>query len=121
MQADVPQYFGHVRHYYGCPENDPCDHYELDKPLSWGKKLLICMEHIEEAADKYARIAFTNYYDWSMTRLVTRRFGPLIRNRWLKKSTLQCKSILLKALPNLHRRKSCRLYHLRLRHTCLIC
>lgn len=101
MRADVPQYFEHVHHYYGCPENDPCDHYELDKPLPWEERLLICMEQIEEAADEYAGLALKNYYDWSMTSLVTRRFGPLIRDRWLKMWTLQRKAILLKALPDM--------------------
>lgn len=88
MRADVPQYFEHVHHYYGCPENDPCDHYELDRPLPWEERLLICMERIEEAADDYARLALKNYYNWSLTSLVTRRFGSLIRDRWLKMSTL---------------------------------
>ncbi|KAF3033371.1 hypothetical protein E8E12_003436 [Didymella heteroderae] len=101
MRADVPQYFEHVHHYYGCPENEPCDHYDLDKPLPWEEKLLISMEHIEDSAEEYMGTALRNYFDWSMIRQFTYRYGPLIRDRWLKMSTLQRKAILLEAHPNM--------------------
>lgn len=102
-RADIHNYFEHVHHYYGCPESNPCDHYHLDVPLAWEANLLV---PIEVALEEAISTAVGNYLDWMEIGKAVYHFGDLFRDRWLKKSVLQRRAILLQAnssLPYKHR------------------
>lgn len=98
MRADIHNYFEHVHHYYGCPEDNPCDHYHLDEPLPWEANLLVPMDVVLEDSTP---LALDNYLEWWDVGSAVYHFGDLIRDRWLKKSVLQKRAILLQAMPTL--------------------
>lgn len=97
-RANVHNYFEHVHHYYGCPANNPCDHFHLDEPLPWEKNLLVPIDSIVEGSTP---LALDNYDHWEDVASAVYHFGDLIRDRWLKKSVRQKRAILLEAMPSL--------------------
>ncbi|KAJ4314722.1 hypothetical protein N0V94_006327 [Neodidymelliopsis sp. IMI 364377] len=97
-RADIHSHFEHVHHYYGCPEDKPCDRYDLDEPLSWEKEMLV---PIEEALHHTLPMAVENYMSWLDIGTAVLHFGDSVRDRWLSKNVSQRKAILLKARPSL--------------------
>ena len=49
-RADIHSYFEHVHHYFGCPDDNPWDHYDLDEPLPWELNLLVPVDDALETA-----------------------------------------------------------------------
>ena len=98
-RATIFHYFEHVHHYFGCPEDDPCDKDIQKEPLCWEKALMIPVKHIiDENAECDALMA--NLMVWSTLCYIMMKFEGDIRARWLKKSKAQRKAILEKAWPS---------------------
>jgi len=98
-RATIFHYFEHVHHYFGCPEDDPCDKDIQKEPLCWEKALMIPVKHIiDENAECDALVA--NLMVWSTLCGIMVYLEDEIRTRWLKKSKAQRKAILEKAWPS---------------------
>jgi hypothetical protein len=97
-RADCYDFYEQVHHYYGCPEDRPCDVEIQDGLLPWEEELMVPTEEIIEGS---VALAMSNYLAWSQIGLEIFKFGPLIKDRWLKKSVSQRKAALLKACPDL--------------------
>lgn len=99
MRADLWHHYEHVHHYYGCPEDNPCDHYELAEPFPWEKTILLPPDYpLEDSADT---IAQSNLMNWFKLATVGAHFEALIRERWLKKTVAQRKVLLLDIWPGI--------------------
>ena len=59
------------------------------------------MDDMDDFAQDSLISAMANYMDWITICGAAIRSGPLIRDRWLKKSDLQWKAMLLKAQPTM--------------------
>jgi hypothetical protein len=98
MRADIWHYYEQVHHYYGCPEDKPCDKYNLAEPLEWEKVLLELSDHVEHDAPKLE----TNIMeDWLVLVRIGHYYEALIRERWIKMTVHQRKELLLKIHPKL--------------------
>ncbi|KAF1919321.1 hypothetical protein BDU57DRAFT_491555 [Ampelomyces quisqualis] len=98
MRADIWQYYEHVHHYYGCPHDKPCDHYDLPEPLEWEQALLTTCDDVECCDSKFAE---QNLKDWSELASIAHQFEALIRERWLRMTITQRKTLLLEVWPKL--------------------
>lgn len=96
-RAGIFHYFEHVHHYFGCPEDDPCDKDIQKEPLCWEKALTIPVEHIINAECEPMVI---NLMVWSTLCCIITKFEGEVRARWLKKSKAQRRAILEKAWPS---------------------
>ncbi|KAI4646601.1 hypothetical protein J4E93_004822 [Alternaria ventricosa] len=98
-RAGIFHYFEHVHHYFGCPEDDPCDKDIQMEPLCWEQALMIPLKHIIDAnAECDALVA--NLWLWSTLSYIVIKSEGDIRARWLKKSEAQRRVILDKAWPS---------------------
>jgi hypothetical protein len=98
-RADCYEFHEQVHHYFGCPEDSPCDDAETQvNLLPWEEELLV---PIDEIIDESVNVAMANYFAWTQISLETVKFGTLIKDRWLKKSVSQRKATLLKACPEM--------------------
>jgi hypothetical protein len=97
-RADIHNYSEHIHHHFGCPDGNPCDHYDLDEPLPWELNLLF---PINDALETATPMVLKNYRDWMHIGQTIYLYGDLIRDRWLKKSVSQRKAVLLQAMPSL--------------------
>jgi hypothetical protein len=97
-RADYYHFYEHVHHYYGCPEDRPCDVDSQDYPLPWEEDMLVPIDYITE---KSLPTAMQICLAWFHIGLWVSEFGALIRERWLKKSVQQRKATLLTAHPKL--------------------
>jgi hypothetical protein len=102
-RAGIYHYFEHVHHYYGCPEDEPCDHDMQIEPLCWEKMLLA---PVQEIVDNEQYTMFSNLSFWITLSMTVGQFEAEIRERWLKKSVAQRKVVLRTAWPtiSLHHR-----------------
>ncbi|KAI4944897.1 hypothetical protein J4E91_008241 [Alternaria rosae] len=96
-RAGIFHYFEHVHHYFGCPEDDPCDKDIQKESLCWEKALTIPVEHIINAKCEPIVI---NLMVWSTLCCIITKFEGEVRARWLKKSKGQRRAILEKAWPS---------------------
>ncbi|KAF1838416.1 hypothetical protein BDW02DRAFT_489169 [Decorospora gaudefroyi] len=101
-RADIYEYFEHVHHYYGCPEDEPCDHDIQTDPLRWEKKLLYSVADIVVDIEKNG--SGPAFRLWLSLLHAMNKYEVDIRKRWLKKSVAQRKAVLLAAWPTLSAR-----------------
>ncbi|KAI4713849.1 hypothetical protein J4E89_001297 [Alternaria sp. Ai002NY15] len=95
-RAGIFHYFDHVHHFFGCPEDDPCDNDRQKEPLCWEKAIMAPVEHIVNAE---CDAVVVNLIIWTTLCSIIIKFEGEIRARWLKKSKAQRKAILEKAWP----------------------
>jgi hypothetical protein len=77
-RAGIYHHFEHVHHYYGCPEDEPCDHDKQTKPLCWEQMLLV---PVQEIVENECNEMFSNLSLWSTLGMAIMRFETEIRER----------------------------------------